>query len=235
MTDSAPDLPNRKAPAEKGQTRQDQAYQVLKERIKSNRYPPGFTALEKELAEELGVSRTPVREALIRLQEEGYVEIRPRHGMRVLSLSANDMSDIYEVIAGLEAMAVLLTARRGLTIKEEQLLSGTVAAMEEAIAVDDLDAWAIADGQFHHALFDLCDNERLRALGHWHLERTERARNFTLRLRRKPSVSTSDHRELVNLIMSGKAEEAQAAVIGHRLRAMKELVEIIARHQVVGV
>ncbi|MEX2518849.1 MAG: GntR family transcriptional regulator [Paracoccaceae bacterium] len=216
-------------------SRQDRAYAELKSRIKTNRYPPGFTALEKELAEELGVSRTPVREALIRLQEEGYVEIRPRHGMRVLSLSPNDMTEIYEVISGLEATAVLLLTRTGLKPDEAKALDAAVSAMEAAIAAGDLDAWAAADGDFHHALFDFCGNSRLRSLGHWHLERTERARHFTLRLRQKPSVSTADHRDLVELIAKGAEEEAQAAVIRHRMRAMKELVAIIARHHLVGV
>jgi DNA-binding GntR family transcriptional regulator len=62
----------------------DTAYEALRRRILDNTYPPGHQALEQALAAELGISRTPLREALIRLQKEGLVEVIPRHGMRVL-------------------------------------------------------------------------------------------------------------------------------------------------------
>ena len=61
----------------------DEAYGLLKAEILENRMPPGFQALEQDLAQRLNMSRTPVREALIRLQEEGLVEVVPRRGMRV--------------------------------------------------------------------------------------------------------------------------------------------------------
>ena len=69
----------------------DRAYAEVKRRILDNEMPAGYQILEQELAEMLDMSRTPVREAMIRLAEEGMVEIRPRHGLRVLPLSASDM------------------------------------------------------------------------------------------------------------------------------------------------
>ena len=96
----------------RSQTRR--AYDELKRRILDNELPPGSQALEQQAAEWLGMSRTPVREALIRLAQEGMIEVRPRHGMRVLPIAIADLREIYDLLAGLEATAVDIIARRGL-------------------------------------------------------------------------------------------------------------------------
>jgi len=90
----------------------DAAHNALRRRILDNAYPPGHQVLEQALAEELGISRTPLREALIRLQKEGLVEVIPRHGMRVLPVSPADMKEIYEILSALESMAAALAAKR---------------------------------------------------------------------------------------------------------------------------
>ena len=210
----------------------DRAYAELRARIETNRYPPGHSALEKELAGELGMSRTPVREALIRLQQEGLVEVRPRRGMQVLGLSPSDMKDIYEVIAGAEAVAVNLLAERAPDPEIARALGEPVAQMERALEADDLDAWAAADEDFHRALFQLCGNGRLEDVGVAHLDRTRRARFFTLHLRRRPFRSTADHRRLMELITAGDARAAREATLAHRLAAMGELLTIIERFQI---
>ena len=84
----------------------DEAYRLMRSMILDNKWAPGHRALEQALAQELGMSRTPVREALIRLQKEGLVEVMPRHGMRVLPVSPDDMRDIYELLTAIEATAV---------------------------------------------------------------------------------------------------------------------------------
>ncbi|MEM8856199.1 MAG: GntR family transcriptional regulator, partial [Pseudomonadota bacterium] len=195
-------------PADKSRSsRAEEAYRILKEWIETNRYQAGHTALEAELAAELGMSRTPIREALVRLEQEGLVRVRPRRGMQVIGLSADDMRDIYEVIAGAEAVAVHLLARRDLTEAERAQLEGPVSAMEAALERDDLDAWASGDEAFHQALFTLCGNARVASVGLANLKRTRRARYVTLHVRRRPFRSTADHRRLVDLILKGKAKE----------------------------
>jgi DNA-binding GntR family transcriptional regulator len=213
-------------------SRVEKAYSELKARIETNRYPPGHTALENELAEELGMSRTPVREALIRLQQEGLVDVRPRRGMQVLGLSPQDMREIYEVIAGAEAVAVHLLAQQGSSAELETALGEPVARMERTLEAGDLEAWAAADENFHRALFRLCGNSRLESVGISHLDRTRRARFFTLHLRRRPFRSTADHRRLVELILAGDAKAAREATLSHRIDAMSELLEIIERYQI---
>ena len=88
----------------------ERAYRALKDLILSNELPAGSQLLEQEAALRLGMSRTPVREAMIRLEQDGVVEIRPRHGMRVLPVSAADMREIYDVLTSLEATAAEMVA-----------------------------------------------------------------------------------------------------------------------------
>ena len=91
----------------------DEAYHGIRRRILDNQWAPGFQAMEQEVALQLGMSRTPVREALIRLGKEGLVEVIPRRGMRVLPVSPNDMREIYEILTALECMAAELLAASG--------------------------------------------------------------------------------------------------------------------------
>ncbi len=213
-------------------SRVDEAYAELKSRIETNRYPPGHAALENELAQDLGMSRTPVREALVRLQQEGLVDVRPRRGMQVLGLSPQDMREIYEMIAGCEAVAVHLLASQGPSEEVGTALGEPVDRMERALEAGDLEGWAAADEDFHRALFRLCGNSRLESEGVSLLDRTRRARFFTLHLRRRPFRSTADHRKLVELIAAGDAKAAREATLEHRLTAMGELLEIIERYQI---
>ncbi|MBU6485554.1 MAG: GntR family transcriptional regulator, partial [Betaproteobacteria bacterium] len=169
------------------------AYRTMRARILDNRWAPGYRALEQELAQELGMSRTPVREALIRLQKEGLVEVIPRHGMRVLPVSADDMRDIYQVLTALESMAAELVARRKPSEAELAPLVDASRAMARALKANDLDAWAAADERFHRHLIELSGNQLLidAVLNCW--DRAHRARMVTLRMRPKPAHSTRDH------------------------------------------
>src|SRR3954469_6790368 len=84
------------------------AYLQIKQKILDNEYQPGSQVLEQDIAAALGLSRTPVREALVRLQQDGLLEIVPRHGVRISVLSPADMREIYEVLTTLEPAAVEL-------------------------------------------------------------------------------------------------------------------------------
>lgn len=208
----------------------DVAYQAVRQRILDNLYPPGHRALEQELAQELGISRTPLREAMIRLRNEGLVEIIPRHGFRVQPLSATDMREIYETLTALESMAAELAARRKPGPAEVKPLEDASRDMARALRANDLDAWAQADERFHSSLLDLCGNRLLKqtVLNFW--DRAHRARMFTLRLRPKPVNSTKEHRELVARIRAGDAAGALRLTRAHRERGSRELLGIIEQY-----
>ncbi|MGZ9031334.1 MAG: GntR family transcriptional regulator [Burkholderiaceae bacterium] len=204
----------------------DGAYEMVRRRILDNDWPPGHRALEHEVALALGMSRTPVREALLRLQNDGLVEVIPRHGMRVLPVSPNDMREIYQILTALECMAAELLAQRKPSNKELEPLVAATKAMDKALKAEDLDAWAAADELFHAHLVELAGNRQLQAtaLNYW--DRAHRARMFTLRLRPTPVNSTKEHMQMVERLRAGDVIGAAAVTRAHRERANRELVTI---------
>lgn len=212
-----------------GSSMVDAAYERMRRRILDNVWPPGHRALEQEVALELGMSRTPVREALVQLQNEGLVEVIPRHGMRVLPVSPTDMREIYQILTALECMAAELLALRKPSDAQLQPLMDASAAMDLALKADDLDAWARADESFHAQLLELAGNRQLQAtvLNYW--DRAHRARMFTLRLRPKPVNSTQEHGQLVDCLRRGDADGAAQVNRAHRERANRELLAIFER------
>lgn len=204
----------------------DAAYEQIRRRILDNVWPPGHRALEQEVALALGMSRTPVHEALSRLHNEGLVEVIPRHGMRVLPVSPTDMREIYEILTALECMAAELLARRKPSDAQLKPLVDATKAMTKALKADDLEAWAKADESFHAQLLELAGNRQLQAtvLNYW--DRAHRARLFTLRLRPKPVNSTAEHMQMVERLRAGDAEGAARVTRAHRQRANRELLAI---------
>ena len=212
-------------------TRVSDAYLRIKEEIRSNRMPPGFQMPEPELALRFGMSRTPMREAVIRLEAEGLVEVIPRRGVRVLPMKPEDMAEIYEILTALEPEAAAGLASRGLSDAEVAPLEDATTQMETALKHNDLEAWADADDRFHKRLLEIHGNRRL--LDHVSLlfDQAHRVRMFTLHLRPLPLRSTQEHREILTHLRNGDAEATRKAYHAHRSRAAAELLQILKQHQ----
>jgi DNA-binding GntR family transcriptional regulator len=207
----------------------DDAYRKLKDAIRENEFPPGYQGSEQEIATRLGMSRTPVHEAVIRLQEEGLVRVLPRRGVVVAAISADDMREIYGVIIALEAAAAELLAERP---SDERLstaheLDAANKAMEAALKNDDLAAWAKADASFHRLLIEHSGNQRLLRMYHTVMDQSHRARMITLRIRPRPERSVKEHRLIVDAIKRGHASDARELTKEHRVRARDQLVPLL--------
>lgn len=209
----------------------DVAYSTIRRRVLDNVWLPGHQALEQELAVELGMSRTPVREALIRLAKEGLVEVVPRHGMRVLPVSVADMRDIYAVLTALESMAAELVVRRQPSRTELKPLVDASRDMARALKRDDLDGWATADERFHQQLVELSGNRLLIEAVQNCWDRAHRARVVTLRMRPKPTDSTREHLDVLERIRAGDARGAFETHRTHRERGSREMIAILQRYQ----
>jgi DNA-binding GntR family transcriptional regulator len=210
------------------ETAAQRAYAALRVRILEGALPPGAMILEGELAAALGVSRTPVRQALIRLADEGLIELRPRHGMRVRPISADEMREIYDVLTALEAAAARLCAEQGVPPAGLDGLDQAVAAMDAALAAGDLRGWAEADAAFHRRLVAASGNRRLAATVSGFSDLAHRARMATLRLRPVPSASNQDHRAVVAAIRARDPGRAEAIHRAHRQQAGDLLARLLA-------
>ncbi len=156
------DLPD---PARKPSMVED-AYRSLKAAIRDNVFPPGYRGSEQEMALRLGMSRTPVHEAIIRLQEEGMVRVLAKRGVMVCPLSAagrarNLRSDDRDRGHGCGTDRRAAANRRAEVVRA---LSEATDRMDQALARDDLAAWAEADDAFHRTLVEQCENSRIRKI-----------------------------------------------------------------------
>lgn len=209
------------------QTQSSVAYRMLKTRILDGALPAGTQLLEQEAAELLNMSRTPVREAMVRLHQDGMVDIRPRHGMRVLPISADDMKEIYDVLTTLEGHAAATLAENGLRSEQKAELEDAIGAMDKALEDEDLQAWANADELFHAKLIEFCGNKRMIGMVSQLWEQSHRARMVTLRIRPKPTKSNREHQALIEAIAAGKGKQARQLHETHRKKASQMLVALL--------
>src|SRR4029453_8195550 len=144
----AASVPARSGPGQeprgKRESRVDQAYAEIRRRILDNHYAPGHHVPQQELPAGLGMSRTPVREALVRLQNERFVQLIPRHGMRVVPLSMQDLREVYEVLTSLELTAIERLARSALDDETVATIEKILDEMDLAVRKNDVDGWAKA-------------------------------------------------------------------------------------------
>jgi DNA-binding GntR family transcriptional regulator len=182
-------------------------YDHLRTLMNQGRIRPGNYLDLNTLAREIGVSRTPLRDALLRLECEGFVEIHSRKGVRIAELTLERIRDIYEMLAALESTALRSVA--------ERITSETVARMDElnremGRALDDSDFARFYDANlaFHDSYLDLSDNtemvRRIRILKQ-RLYDFPRLEGFVPEWER---ASTGEHQAMVRLLKAGKVGEA---------------------------
>ncbi len=207
------------------------ATEALRKLIFDGSLPPGSDHLEAELAQRLGLSRTPVREAMGRLEAQGLITIRPRRGARIVGLSPEDMNDIYEVLTALEAAAAARAAGRRPTPDELAPMEEAIAAMNAALDARDLSGWAHADDNFHRALVAASGNQRLIEAVSLYVDQVRRARAVTLRLRPLPTRSNEDHEAVLAAIRRGDVQAANRIHSAHREAARALLIDLLKIHQ----
>lgn len=207
------------------------AIEELRRLIFSGELAAGSDHLETELAERLGMSRTPVREAALTLESQGLLEMRPRKGVRILPVSPEDMHEIYDILTELESMAAEQAALCGYSDQDLAKLAGAIADMDAALKNGDLDAWAAADDAFHTELVWLSGNSRAIAMVGMMADQVRRARAVTLFMRPEPSKSNEDHRGVYQAIRDGKADEARRIHRAHRKHAKAMILALLKRHR----
>lgn len=212
----------------------DNAYKVIKLWIQTGEIPPGGEIDDAEIAARLGTSRTPIREALLRLQNEGFVSIGRGKGIRALALSSTEMREIYQVISGLEMVAVSLLARKRPSSEQLESLFAATRVMEEALDAGDVNKWGEADEQFHRELLRLSGNKKLYEVGCSMRDFVLRAHMVALRLQTDEyrRSSTANHGQLIMSILTRNSQIAAEAHLAQRLRGEDALVSVVEKFNI---
>ncbi len=209
------------------------AYLRLKAMIISGEIDPADQIDANSLVDVLEFGRTPIREALLRLQTEGIVKIVPKRGVQIVKLSADDLTEIYQVISAVEIEAVRLLTMQRPSVDQLGRLVDAAERMLRAAESDQREAWILSDEAFHRGILELTPNKRLRDVGLLHRDLAPRAHFVAIRLLQSGSLLTSakQHRKLIDLIAGGDVHQAIADHQAQRHRGAKMLVDVLRQYR----
>jgi DNA-binding GntR family transcriptional regulator len=199
-------------------------YRRVRDAILEAELAPGETMSQVALADELGVSRTPLREALRMLQGEGLIEAHPNRRVRVAPMSARDLEQLYAVRVALESQAVRLAVPR-MSSSHIAALEGSIAQMAHFAEQRDVRQWLVPHAEYHRQLTDLA-GERFAVILAQLFDHGERYRR--LHLGHGPSAwATADHREILDAVKRGDGPGAAGLLAQHLSRTAFEVAEIL--------
>lgn len=213
----------------RGSTLTDQAYQAIKNAIITNHLPPNTLLLEEQLARELGLSRTPVREALRRLAYERLVVMTRNKGAMVSEISSTDMQKIAVIREALEPLAAGQAAER---IKEEELaplaeaLEGQRRSIEESNYADYLQL----DCDFHRLVAAATENELLTDIITNLNTQVQRFLILARNLPEKAPLAVAEHTLVLHALAAHDAKAAEAAMREHLQKVHRRLFDMYATH-----
>ena len=187
---------------------------------------PGERLMEIKMAEELGVSRTPIREAIRVLEQEGFVEILPRRGAYVMDISIKDITDVYEIRMALDVLAAGLAAER-ITEQELALLRKRLDIIREVVEHDDMGKIGEYDWAFHEVLYKASKNDRLFGIINNLREQLTRLRVTSMNYRGRIKDTILEHELLVESIASRSPELARQRAFEHMRNAERTLLQAI--------
>ena len=181
---------------------------TLRQAIRDGALKPGERLMEIPLAEELGVSRTPIREAIRKLEQEGFVVMIPRRGTYVADISLKDISQVFEIRSALEELAAALAAER-ITDEEIEALERMLVEIGNYIETKDMDKIVETDVAFHEVLYKASRNERLVEIIHNLREQTLRFRTVSMNQPGRLAKTREEHRLLVEAIANRDGKQAR--------------------------
>lgn len=184
-----------------------QVYDYLRRQMNSGELRPGSAINLGEMSSRFGISRTPLREALLQLEAEGFVTIYPRKGIVVNPLTENDIRHAYEVIGALEA-SVIFNERERITTSETGLMRELNELMRRSLENDDFAEFYDHNVAFHNVYLDLTDN---RGLIRTAMTLKQRLYDFPRRkgfVKEWEMASTGEHERFIQLLESGDTKAA---------------------------
>jgi len=198
--------------------------ETLREAIRKGILKPGERLMEIQLAEELGVSRTPVREAIRKLELEGYVIMMPRRGTYVANLSIRDVNEVFEIRTSLESLSSGLAAER-ITDEELESLQRLLVRIGEFIECNNMEKIVETDMQFHDLLYQASRNTRLVGFIYNLREQLTRFRSTSMSFPGRLKATLEEHRAIVEAIAQGDVKGAQHASEYHMEKSEQTLLK----------
>lgn len=212
-----------------GESLTDIAYRKIKAAVLDGALPPGLMASEQQIATRLAMSRTPVHHAIVRLEQDGWIQLLPRRGLQIAPISPADIHDVYETLLVLEVAAAGRLATLALRDGDPALAALETACedAEAALTKGDLSEWLAADARFHTLLVEASGNRHITRLARSMLDYAQRARQVTLKLRPHPASSNEDHRAILAALRAGDDALARERMRAHRSHGMAVLLPIL--------
>ena len=203
----------------------DVVFENLREAILEGKLEPGQRLMEVQLAEQLGVSRTPVREAIRKLELEGLVVMLPRKGAYVADVSLKDIIDVLEIRSSLEGLAAYLAADR-ITEEGIERLKAIAEDFKQSIErKDDIETLLKKDVEFHECIFNATNNTKLSQIINTLWEQVHRFRTTYISDFDTSTYLVEEHNNILNAIISGDNELAKKYAIDHIEKAEQFMIE----------
>lgn len=207
----------------------DVVFQTLRTAILKGDLKPGERLMELQLASKLGVSRTPIREAIRMLEQEGLARTIPRKGAEVAGMTEKDMEDVLQIRCVLEELAARLSCQN-ITDEEMRELKIAMVAFEEKTREGNVVELAKADVTFHDIIYRAADNPKLLVLLNNLREQMYRYRTEYMKDDRIHPVLIREHKEMVKALES-RDQELVAREVRQHLRNQEEVMKKIIRDQ----
>lgn len=205
---------------------QQKAYDYIKSNIMSRDLKPGQYLTDIQIANELGISRTPVRAALSLLGYEGFLVNQVGKGWRVYSLSLEDIREIFDIKILLEGMIAREAA--GCKDNEKQTrLRDAIGRMKAAAVVKDHEAWRSADTELHQVIFAMCKNYRATRIISALNDQWYRVRIGLITMEGRVQRSNLEHEAFVTSILAGDGDKAERQMRNHLNNLRQELEHVL--------
>lgn len=212
----------------------DDATQTLRDAILSGRFPAGLRLRQEDLADQLGIIRTPIREALGRLQQEGLIDLLPHGGVRVAVLDLDQAVELYDLREVLDGLAARLAATRA-TVPALRVLEKALALMEGCASRGDANHWFPPHVAFHEGILRAAGNRPLLRQASVVRLSIQRFHPVLLATSRRLAHAYREHREIFDAIAAHDAESAERLARAHIVAAKEIVLKAISRGEPHGV
>ena len=220
----------RRKPIERHQTLREKILETIRDAILKGSLKPGERVSEPELAERFGISRTPIREAFRQLESEGYLEVMPRKGAVVASLSERDVVEFYSIKSILEGHAARIAAER-MSERDLERLEAINAKLEQIATEGDIKTFFRVHNEFHELFIKASGNEKLAELINQLVLKFNRLRLASLAQPGRMDISVQEHRKIIEAFRKHNGEQAENLVRRTATIGAEVLIQSLAQEQ----